>query len=133
MAKVRLSGHIDPRIVRGKKAELIITYMATWSYGFFGRTDGPDTEFRLASTSPDVNGIFQVDLPYFRIDARRSSPSREASLDLMLVDPETGNPIALNLEPVSSEFMTEEHTLRIQSHYPMGLQFIETPLKAQKQ
>lgn len=134
VAKVTLSGQIEPReLVRDKKAELIVTYMATWAYDFFGIADGAETEFRLATVSPDVNGMFQVDLPYFRIDAERPSSRGRPSFGLMLRDSETWNPIALNLEPGSPEFMTEEHTLRIQSHYPMRLQFMEIHLKQQMQ
>jgi hypothetical protein len=128
VAKVTFSGQIEPReLVRDKKAELIVTYMATWAYEFFGVADGADTEFQLASVSPDANGMFQVDLPYFRIDAERASSRAMASFGLMLRDPETWNPIALNLEPASRDCMIEEHTLRIQSHYPISLKFRATP------
>jgi hypothetical protein len=128
VAKVTLSGQIEPReLVRDKKAELVVTYMATWAYHFFGFSDGAETEFQLASVSPDANGMFQVDLPYFRIDAEQASSRARASFDLMLRDPETWNPIAFNLEPASLEYMTEEHTLRIQSHYPINLKFTATP------
>lgn len=134
VVKVRPSGQIQPReLVRNKKAELIVTYMVMWAYDFFGIADGAETEFRLASVSPDVNGMFQVDLPHFRIDAERTSFRSMASFGLMLGDSVTGNPIAFNLEPASPEFMTEEHTLRIQSQYTTTLRFIETPSRQQKQ
>lgn len=128
VAMVPLSGQIEPEeLVRGKKAELIVTYEATWSYKFFNIKDGADTDFQLASVSPDVDGKFQVDLPYFKIDAEQSSPEYAASFSLTLRDPETWNPIANDLEPASPEYMTEEHTLRVQPYYPTNLKFIETP------
>jgi len=133
VAKVTLSGQIERRdLVGHKRAELFVTYMATWAYGFFGISDGAETEFEVASVFPDVNARFEVDLPYFQIDAAPPSPNRSASFRLMLRDPKTWNPIAFNLEPAAHEFMTEEHTLRIQSHYPANLKFIETP-QQQKQ
>jgi len=40
---------------------------------------------------------------------------------LMLRDSKTWNPIASNLEPELPEFKLEDHSLRIQSYYPGGL------------
>src|SRR5438477_8147688 len=63
---VKLSGHIVPdALVRDTNAELVVTYMAYWAHGFYGIADGFVTEFRLATVSPDANGVFQVELPYF--------------------------------------------------------------------
>jgi hypothetical protein len=96
---VMLSGQILPdELVRDNDAELIITYMAHWARGFYGVTDGIVTEFRLATVSPDANGMFQVELPYFSADAVASSQQR-ASFWLMLRNSKTWNHIASNLEP----------------------------------
>jgi hypothetical protein len=102
--------------------------MAFWAHGFYGIADGFVTEFRLAAASPDANGMFQVELPYFSADAADASSQRRASFWLMLRDSKTWNHIASNLEPEVPDLRLEEHSLRIRPHYPEGLKF--TPNKA---
>jgi len=126
---VKLSGKIVPdALVRDTNAELVVTYMAYWAHGFYGISDGIVTEFRLATVSPDANGMFQVDLPYFSADASALSSQRRASFRLMLRDSKTWNPITYNLEPDVPELRLEDHSLRIRSHYPDGLKFTGGPL-----
>jgi hypothetical protein len=121
---VKLSGHIVPdALVRDTNAEWVVTYMAYWAHGFYGIKDGSVTGFHLATISPDANGMFQVDLPYFTVDAEASSSEQRASFRLMLRDPKTGNYIASNLEPEKQELRLQEHGLRIQSQYPDDLIF----------
>ena len=128
VSTVKLSGLIvPPKLVRDNNAELIVTYMAYWAHAFFGIADGMVTEFRLATVSPDANGTFQVELPYFSADAAASSSQRRASFWLMLRDSKTWNHIASNLEPEVPELRLEEHSLRIQSQYPDGLKFTGGP------
>ncbi len=106
---VKLSGHIVPdALVRNTNAELVVTFV---------------TGFHLASVSPDANGMFQVDLPYFTVDAEASSLEQRASFRLMLRDSKTGNHIASNLEPEKQELRLQEHGLRIRSQYPDDLIF----------
>lgn len=124
---VNLSGQIEPNeLVHDNNAELVVTYMAYWAHGFYGIADGIVTEFLLATVSPDANGMFQVDLPYFGVDAAASSSQGRASFRLMLCDSKTWNHIASNLEPDMPELLDERHRLLIRSHYPDGLKF-ETP------
>jgi hypothetical protein len=121
---VKLSGHIVPdALVRDTNAELIVTYMAYWAHGFYGIGDGLVTEFHLATVFPDANGTFQVDLPYFGVDAEASSSKQRASFRLMLRDSKTGNHIESNLEPEKQELRLPEHGLRIRSQYPDDLIF----------
>jgi len=121
---VKLSGHIVPdALVRGTNAELVVTYMAYWAHGFYGIGDGFVTGFHLAAVSPDANGMFQVDLPYFSVDAEASSSEQRASFQLMLRDSKTGNHIASNLEPEKHELRLQEHGLPIRSQYPDDLIF----------
>jgi len=125
---VVLSGQIVPRdLVQNKNAELVITYMAFWAHEFFGITDGAVAEIRLATVSPDENGMFQVDLPRFSEGAAPSSSQAGASLHLMLRDSKTWNPIAYNLEPKVIELRSADHGLRIRSAYPIGLKFTAWP------
>jgi hypothetical protein len=125
---VMLSGQIVPNdLVRDKNAELVITYLAFWAQEFFGILDGAVAEIRLATVSPDANGMFQVDLPQFSEDASASSSQPRASLHLLLRDSKTWNPIAYNLEPEVPELRSEDHSLRIRSDYPSGLKFTAWP------
>jgi hypothetical protein len=120
---VKLSGKIVPNeLVSDNNAELVVTYMAYWAHGFYGIVDGAVTEFQIATVSPDANGTFQVDLPYFTVDAVASSSERRASFRLMLRDSKTWNHIA-SLEPEKQELRLQEHALRIRSHYPDDLIF----------
>jgi hypothetical protein len=131
-ATVRLSGQIVPtELVRENNAELVVNYMAYWAHGFFGIADGFVTEFRLATVSPDANGVFQVELPYFSADDEASPSRQRAGFWLMLRDPKTWNPIAFNLKPEVPELRLEEHSLRIRSHYPDGLKFTGRTLAGQ--
>ena len=110
-------------LVRGTNAELVVAYMAYWAHTFYGIADGIVTEFHLATVSPDANGMFQVDLPYFSVDAEASSSEQRASFRLMLRDSKTGNHIGSILEPEKQELRPQEHGLRIRSQYPDDLIF----------
>jgi hypothetical protein len=132
VATVKLSGQIVPNeLARDNNAELVVRYMAYWAHGFYGISDGFVTEFLLATVSPDANGMFQVDLPYFSTDAESSSPQQRASFRLMLRDSKTWNHIASNLDPEKQELRLQQHGLRIRSHYPDNLLFIAEPLVQQ--
>jgi len=125
---VMLSGQIVPNeLVRNKNAELIIIYVAHWSHKFFGIVDGAVADFRLATVSPDANGMFHVDLPQLSADAVPSSSQPRASLCLILRDAKTWNSIASNLESEVPEFVSEDHGLRIRSYYPSGLKLTARP------
>ena len=121
--KVQLSGQIAPvELARRDNAELVVDYMAYWAHGFFGITDGMVTEFRVASISPDSNGVFHVQLPYFSSDVAPSSP-KEASFRLMLRDSKTWNPLASELESELPDLRLKGLGLPIRSYYPEGLKF----------
>jgi hypothetical protein len=129
VATVRLSGQIVPTVlVRENNAELVVNYVAYWALEFFGITDGMATRFRVATVSPDANGAFQVELPYFTADAATadaagSSSQPRAHFWLILRDSKTWNHIASNLEPEVPELRLKVSGLRILSHYPYGLKF----------
>jgi hypothetical protein len=96
---VSLSGQIVPSgSIRGRNAELVVTYMAYWAHEFFGITDGFVTQLELAKVSPDMNGMFQFDLPDFTADTMPYSDQRRASLHLGLRDAKTWNPIPCEME-----------------------------------
>jgi len=121
---VTLSGRIVPNeLVRDRNTELVITYMAFWAYQFFGIVDGPVTKFRLATVSPDENGMFQVDLPDFTVGRPTSSSRENGSLYLMLRDAKTWNQIGSDLEPEELDFRSKHQGLIIRSFYSSGLNF----------
>ncbi len=125
---VMLSGQIMPNdLVPDKNAELVVMYVAFWANRFFGIADGAVPEIRLATVSPDTNGMFQVDVPQFSVDASQSDSEPGASLHLILRDSKTLNPIAHNLEPEVTELRSEDHGLRIRLDYPSGLKFTAWP------
>lgn len=121
VATAHLSGEILPtELARDDDVEIVITYMAYWAHGFYGITDGFVTQFRLETVRPDSNGMFEVDVPYFSIDA--SSPSEpRASFGLGLRHSKSGNPIPTKLEPDIPELMLKNGGLRIRSTYPYVL------------
>lgn len=128
VATVKLSGQIVPNeLVRDNNAELVVMYMAYWAHRFYGIADGMVTEFRLATVSPDANGMFEVDLPYFSADAAAPCSEGRAGFWLMLLDSRTLNHIASDLEPEVPELRLEGHGLRIRSHYPDGLKITRGP------
>jgi hypothetical protein len=100
-----------------------VDYMAYWARGFFGIEDGMVTQFRLATVSPDSDGVFHVEPPYFSTDVADFSSPRRATFSLMLRDSKTWNRIASDLEPQAPELRLEEPGLQILSHYPEGLKF----------
>jgi hypothetical protein len=119
---VELSGQIVAnQLVRNDNTELVVTYMAYWAHGFYGLADGFVTQVHLASIPLGTNGTFRLDLPYFSEDSGASSSQQRASFRLTLHS-KTWDHITL-LEPDISEFKTEDHSLRIQPHYPDGLRF----------
>jgi hypothetical protein len=124
---VALVGQVIPQsLVQGKNAELIVSYMAHWSHEFFGIVDGAIVEFTMATTCPDADGMFRVDLPVFRSDAVPSFPERRASFHLILRDSKTWNQIA-TMEPEAPDLKVVDHTLRIETHYSSGTKFNAMP------
>ncbi len=125
--RVTLSGQIVPNeLVRDRNTELVVNYMAFWAHEFFGITDGIVTEFRLATVSPDENGMFQVNLPDLSADGPTSS-RENATLHLVLRDAKTWNHIASSLEPDLLDFRSIDHGLIIRPSYPSHLNFSPAP------
>jgi hypothetical protein len=119
--EVSLSGQISPNeLARYGNAELVITYMARWSHGFFGITDGPVTHFEIAKITPHRDGRFNVNLPMI---SREATHSEQASVCLMLRDSRTLNHIASNLEPDDGELKSEDRCLQIRTSYPAEINF----------
>lgn len=132
VATVRLSGQIRPNeLVRENAAELVVMYMAYWA---FEVADGGPPRFYLATVNVGASGNFQIDLPYFSVDAAAPStlePSGEFCLGLR--DAKTGNPIVVKPQPDVPELRLADGCLQIRSHYPDDLKFTGEPIKPAKQ
>ena len=122
---VRLVGRIEPNVLaRQANAELIATYMARWSHGFFGIVDGAITQFELAKVAPTADGNFDVELPVIRQED--SGTPSQSTVCLRIRDSKTLNPIAFNLEPDNAELRTQDGCLQTRAAYPIGLKFTAT-------
>ena len=126
LPQIRIDGEISSALMRHENAELNVRYMAFWASDFFGIKDGPVTEFQLATTTPDLDGNFRLDIPDFSADNKNSTYPGGASLGFSLRDPKTLNPIALNLSPEGTEYQSEAQGLRILPSYPAGLKFVNS-------
>lgn len=123
LPEVTLRGQIPEGLIRGRKAELMIMYVAHWACEFFGLADCLVPQFQIALVPLDENTTFRVLLPDFGI----RDPSHTATLRLILRDPKTWNPIAPDLVPELPEYRSEALGLKIASSYPDALKFIPNP------
>ncbi len=122
--KATLSGRIAPYDpVRDKNAQIKIDYDAIWAYRFFGIRDGMVTTFYLATSRPDSNGVFQVDLPYFQEDTSSLATESRSRFHLTLEDSEAGNVIAYSLIPAVEEYKFLDYGLEIRASYPSEIEF----------
>jgi len=126
LSQIRIDGQIPRDLMRHENAELHVHYVAFWASRFFGIADGPVTEFQVATTTPDMDGNFRVDIPDFSADNKDSSYPGGASLRFTLRDSKTLNPIASNLNPEQPEYQSETRELKILSSYPTGLKFVNS-------
>jgi len=126
LPSVRITGEVPSDLIRDENTELNVRYVAIWANRFFGIADGPVPEFQVATTRPDSEGNFRLDISDFSVDKTASSYQGGASLSFMLRDSKTLNPIALNLGPEEAEYQSEIHGLRILPSYRNGIKFVNS-------
>ncbi len=126
LPQIEITGKIPSNLIRNEHTELNVRLIAFWGNRFFGVSDGPVTEFQLATTSPDPDGSFRVDITDFSADKIASSYQEGSSLNFLLRDSKTLNLIAFNLTPEDAEYQSEIHGLRILPSYPSGIKFINS-------
>jgi hypothetical protein len=117
-----------PEPLRSRPYEVEINYMAYWAHGFFGIADGPVTTFRLARVTPDGGGAFQVLLPNFTKDVTTESFHRNAGLQFIARERDTGN-IVFFLVPAKEEWKNLRD-LPLKPKYPAPVVFkplLESP------
>ncbi len=116
------NGRVDlPDALRARPYEVEITYMAYWAHHFFRIADGPVTSFILAQVQPDESGAFHVELPNFNRDAVTVSYRRDAGLQFIARELDTGNIVAF-LAPVSVHD-NDSRDLAIKPKYPAEVIF----------
>lgn len=97
LGRVPLHERISPLSnAQTAKIEVEATYLAEWDHEFFGVTDGPVTNIHIATTTPDEEGHFEVELPDFFSQAELGV----GSFQFLLRDSTSGNIIA-TLKPVN--------------------------------
>jgi hypothetical protein len=116
------SGRVDlPEALRARPYEVEIGYEPYWALSFFHSADGPVTSFVLARVAPDENGAFHVELPNFNKDRETVSHRREAGLQFIARELDTGNIVAL-LAPVNVHD-NDSRYLAIKPKYPAEVIF----------
>jgi len=116
------NGRVElPEALRGRPYEIEITYMAYWAHSFFRIADGAVTSFVVARVAPDESGAFHVELPNFNKDAVTVSHRRDAGLQFMARELDTGNIVTL-LAPVNVRD-NDARGLAIKPKYPAEVIF----------
>ena len=110
-----------PEALRARPYEIEITYMAYWAHSFFRIADGSVTSFALASVQTDDGGAFHVELPNFNKDRETLAYRRDAGLQFIARELDTGNIVAL-LAPVNVQGNSPS-TLPIRAKYPAEVIF----------
>jgi hypothetical protein len=117
--------------LRTRPYEVEINYMAYWAHDFFGIADGAVTTFHLARVTPDEGGAFQVLLPNFTKDAVTESFHRNAGLQFIARERDTGNIVSF-LVPAREEWKNLRD-LPLKPKYSTPVVFKPLPESPQKQ
>jgi hypothetical protein len=130
---ITFNGRVDlPEPLRSRPYEVEINYMAYWAHDFFGIADGAVTTFHLARVTPDEGGAFQVFLPNFTKDAVTESFHRNAGLQFIARERDTGNIVCL-LTPANVQGKISEYDLPIKPKYATPVVFKPLPESPQNQ
>ena len=131
LGTVKLSGEIIPtKLVQDGKARVHVSYMAAWTNHMFGILDGFVSQFEIGSAPVASDGTFEIDLPDFYADTAIPSSPDSASYWLTLMDADSGDGIADNLEPQATDLHMPTGQLPILPSYPGRLLFAATPVQS---
>jgi len=120
------NGRVElPEALPPRRYEVEIIYNAYWAHRFFRIADGPVTSFVLARVAPDEGGAFHLDLPNFNKDAVTMSYRRDAGLQFLAREPDSGNIVAF-LAPVNVRD-NDSRGLAIKPKYPAQVIFKPAP------
>ncbi len=124
------SGRVDlPEALRARPYEVEITYKAYWAHRFFRIPEGAATSFVVGRVAPDESGAFHVELPNFNKDSVTVSYRRDAGLQFIARELDTGNIVAL-LAPVNVHD-NDSRDLAIKPKYPAEVIFKPAALSPQ--
>ncbi|MGD0010181.1 MAG: hypothetical protein ABSE93_16750 [Terriglobia bacterium] len=129
---ITFNGRVElPEPLRSRPYEVEINYMAYWALDFFHTPEGGVTTFHLARVTPDEGGAFQVLLPNFTKDAVTESFHRNAGLQFIARERDTGNIVSF-LVPANKEWKNLRD-LPVKPKYPTPVLFKPLPESPQKQ
>jgi hypothetical protein len=132
LPSITFNGRVElPEPLRSRPYEVEITYMAYWDHDFFGIAEGMVSSFHLARVTPDEGGAFHVLLPNFTKDAVTESFHRNAGLQFIARERDTGNIVSF-LVPAHKE-QKNLRDLPIRPKYPTPVVFMPLPESPQKQ
>jgi len=130
---ITFNARVDlPAPLRSRPYEVEINYMAYWAFDFFHTPEGGVTTFHLARVTPDEGGAFQVFLPNFTKDAVTESFHRNAGLQFIARERDTGNIVCL-LTPANVQGKISEYDLPIKPKYATPVVFKPLPESPQNQ
>src|SRR5208337_1307228 len=129
---VTFNGKVElPEPLRSRPYEVEINYMAYWAHDFFGIADGAVTTFLLARVTPDEGGAFQVLLPNFTKDVVTESFHRNAGLQFIARERDTGNIVSFLV--LAKEEWKNLRDLPLKPKYHTPVVFKPLPESPQKQ
>jgi hypothetical protein len=129
---ITFNGRVElPEPLRSRPYEVEINYMAYWAFDFFHTPEGGVTTFHLARVTPDEGGAFQALLPNFTKDAVTESFHRNARLQFIARERDTGNIVSF-LVPANKEWK-DLRDLPLKPKYPTPVVFKLLPESPQKQ
>jgi hypothetical protein len=132
LPSITFNGRVElPEPLRTRPYEVEIKYMAYWAHDFFGIAEGMVSSFHLARVTPDEGGAFQVLLPNFTKDAVTESFHRNAGLQFIARERDTGNIVSF-LVPAKEEWKNLRD-LPLKPKYPTPVVFKPLPESPQKQ
>ena len=132
LPSITFNGRVElPEPLRSRPYEVEITYMAYWDHDFFGIAEGMVSSFHLARVTPDEGGAFHVLLPNFTKDAVTESFHRNAGLQFIARERDTGNIVSF-LVPANKEWKNLRD-LPVKPKYPTPVLFKPLPESPQKQ
>jgi len=126
------NGRVElPEPLRGRPYAVEINYMAYWAFDFFHNPEGGVTTFHLARVTPDEGGTFRILLPNFTKDAVTESFHRNAGLQFIARERDTGNIVSF-LVPANKEWK-DLRDLPLKPKYPIPVVFKPLPESPQNQ
>ena len=132
LPSITFNGRVElPEPLRSRPYEVEINYLAYWAFDFFHTPEGGVTTFHLGRVTPDEGGAFQALLPNFTKDVVTESFHRNARLQFIARERDTGNIVSF-LVPANKEWK-DLRDLPLKPKYPTPVVFKPLPESPQNQ